>query len=42
MADKGNGLQLKYFVLKPSTKDAYGHASLAALEAYENGTLQGG
>ena len=31
----GNGLQMRYFVLKPSIKDAYGKASLAALKAYE-------
>ena len=30
----GNGLQMRYFVLKPSIKDAYGKASLAALKAF--------
>ena len=36
MSNDNNGLQLKYFILKPSLKDAYGKASLAALEAYED------
>ena len=35
MADNDRGLHLKYFVLKPSTKDPYGKASLVALAAYE-------
>ena len=30
------GLQMKYFVLNPLKRNAYGRASLAALEAYEN------
>ena len=36
MADNNDrGLHMKYFVLKPSTKDAHGRASLVALAAYE-------
>ncbi len=29
-----NGLLMKYFVLNPSKKDAYGKASLKAMKAY--------
>ena len=29
------GLKMKYFVLKPSLKNAYGKASMKALETYE-------
>lgn len=29
-----NGLFMKYFVLNPSMKDAYGRASLKAMKAY--------
>ena len=31
-----NGLQMKYFVLKPHGNDAYAKASRAAMRAYAN------
>ena len=34
MPDTHVGLKMKYFVLKPSLKDAYGEASLAAMLEY--------
>ncbi len=35
MGQDNVGLVLKYFVLDPCKKDAYGRASLKALETYE-------